>query len=90
MVAVLGHQDRVLFSGDHLWWNPGQQMVVASQRYCWWNWAEQRPDPWSEATAPPQRHGSSSPQGRDQGVGAVTLGQVAPLKRLAIRLLPSL
>jgi hypothetical protein len=33
---------------------------------------------------------SSSPQGRDQGVGAVTLGQVAPLKRLAMRLLPSL
>jgi glyoxylase-like metal-dependent hydrolase (beta-lactamase superfamily II) len=40
MVAVLGHQDRELFSGDHLWWNSGQKVVVASTRYCWWSWAE--------------------------------------------------
>jgi glyoxylase-like metal-dependent hydrolase (beta-lactamase superfamily II)/ferredoxin len=41
MVAVLGHSEQVLFSGDHLWWNPQQQVVVASERYCWWNWQEQ-------------------------------------------------
>ena len=41
MVAVLGTARQVLFSGDHLWWNPQQQVVVASQRYCWWNWEEQ-------------------------------------------------
>ena len=34
--------------------------------------------------------GLSSPKQSAQGVGAVTFGQVAPLKRLAIRLLPSL
>lgn len=41
LVAVLGASASVLFSGDHLWWNPEQAVVVASQRYCWWNWAEQ-------------------------------------------------
>ncbi len=41
LVAVLGTARQVLFSGDHLWWNPQQQVVVASQRYCWWNWSEQ-------------------------------------------------
>jgi glyoxylase-like metal-dependent hydrolase (beta-lactamase superfamily II) len=41
LVAVLGSARQALFSGDHLWWNPQQQVVVASQRYCWWNWAEQ-------------------------------------------------
>lgn len=41
LVAVLGSARQALFSGDHLWWNPQQQEVVASQRYCWWNWAEQ-------------------------------------------------
>jgi len=41
MVALLGQREQVLFSGDHLWWNPEHQVVVASERYCWWNWAEQ-------------------------------------------------
>jgi glyoxylase-like metal-dependent hydrolase (beta-lactamase superfamily II)/ferredoxin len=41
MVAVLGKREQVLFSGDHLWWNPEHQVVVASERYCWWNWSEQ-------------------------------------------------
>ena len=40
----------------------------------------------SGADPPPGR----AHQWRAQGVGAVTLGQVAPLKRLAMRLLPSL
>jgi hypothetical protein len=44
------------------------------------SWTGQRP-----ARAAPIR-----PQGRAQGIGAVTFGQVAPLKRLAMRLLPSL
>lgn len=41
LVAVLGAKRQVLFSGDHLWWNPEQQVLVASRRYCWWNWREQ-------------------------------------------------
>jgi glyoxylase-like metal-dependent hydrolase (beta-lactamase superfamily II)/ferredoxin len=41
MVAVLGQAQQVLFSGDHLWWNPARQELVASERYCWWNWNEQ-------------------------------------------------
>ncbi|MEB3333194.1 MAG: MBL fold metallo-hydrolase, partial [Synechococcaceae cyanobacterium] len=41
LVAVLGQQRQVLFSGDHLWWSPQQGQVVASRRYCWWNWGEQ-------------------------------------------------
>jgi glyoxylase-like metal-dependent hydrolase (beta-lactamase superfamily II) len=41
LVAVLGRERQVLFSGDHLWWNPERQVVVASERYCWWNWQEQ-------------------------------------------------
>jgi len=37
-----------------------------------------------------QRQPSLGALRSDQGVGAVTFGQVAPLKRLAIRWLPSL
>jgi glyoxylase-like metal-dependent hydrolase (beta-lactamase superfamily II)/ferredoxin len=39
-VAVL-FAGAVLFSGDHLWWGVDPPGVVASRRYCWWNWAEQ-------------------------------------------------
>jgi glyoxylase-like metal-dependent hydrolase (beta-lactamase superfamily II)/ferredoxin len=39
LVALLGGQ--ILFAGDHLWWNTEAQAVVASQRYCWWNWPRQ-------------------------------------------------
>ncbi len=39
-VAVL-FADQVLFSGDHLWWGVDPPGVVASRRYCWWNWEEQ-------------------------------------------------
>ena len=39
MVALLGGQ--VLFSGDHLWWSEVKQAVVASRRYCWWDWSTQ-------------------------------------------------
>jgi len=41
MVAVLGGCEQVLFSGDHLWWNPAHQAIVASKTYCWWNWSAQ-------------------------------------------------
>ena len=41
MVAVLGSQRQVLFSGEHLWQNPNLQQVMASKRYCWWNWEQQ-------------------------------------------------
>jgi glyoxylase-like metal-dependent hydrolase (beta-lactamase superfamily II)/ferredoxin len=39
IVALLG--DQILFSGDHLWWSEAEQAVVASRRYCWWNWPSQ-------------------------------------------------
>ncbi|MCT0225359.1 MBL fold metallo-hydrolase [Synechococcus sp. CS-1328] len=39
-VAVL-FAEQVLFSGDHLWWGVDPPGIVASQRYCWWNWPEQ-------------------------------------------------
>ena len=41
MVVVLGHQKQILFSGDHLWWNPKKEVIVASKKYCWWDWREQ-------------------------------------------------
>ncbi len=39
LVALFAGQ--VLFSGDHLWWGVDPPGVVASRRYCWWNWEEQ-------------------------------------------------
>ena len=39
LVALLGGQ--ILFSGDHLWWNAEARALVASRRYCWWNWSSQ-------------------------------------------------
>ena len=39
LVALLGEQ--ILFSGDHLWWSPEAGAVVASRRYCWWDWPSQ-------------------------------------------------
>ena len=41
LCALLGEARSVLFSGDHLWWNPEQAVVVASERYCWWDFATQ-------------------------------------------------
>lgn len=38
-MALLGEQ--ILFSGDHLWWSPEHQAVVASRTYCWWDWPRQ-------------------------------------------------
>ncbi len=41
IVAVLGSEEQILFSGDHLWWNIDKDALVASKDYCWWNWTEQ-------------------------------------------------
>ena len=42
MVVLLGEQRLVLFSGDHLWWNPRLQQLEASETHCWWNWPAQQ------------------------------------------------
>ena len=39
LVALLG--ERVLFSGDHLWWSERAGAVVASRTYCQWDWPSQ-------------------------------------------------
>ncbi len=41
MVAVLGDKQQILFSGDHLWWNPEKKVLVASKDFCWWDWTQQ-------------------------------------------------
>ena len=41
LCVVLGEARCVLFSGDHLWWNAEQQVLVCSKQYCWWNFEEQ-------------------------------------------------
>lgn len=41
MAVLLGERRSVLFSGDHLWWRPEQAVLVASERYCWWDFQEQ-------------------------------------------------
>lgn len=33
--------NRYLFTGDHLWWLPGEQRLGASQGYCWHSWEQQ-------------------------------------------------
>ena len=38
---MLGQARCVLFSGDHLWWNAEQHVLVCSKQYCWWNFEEQ-------------------------------------------------
>lgn len=39
MVVLFAGQ--VLFSGDHLWWGREPEGLVASRRYCWWDWQQQ-------------------------------------------------
>ena len=41
LCAVLGESRCVLFSGDHLWWNAEQDVLVCSKQYCWWDFDEQ-------------------------------------------------
>jgi glyoxylase-like metal-dependent hydrolase (beta-lactamase superfamily II) len=38
---VLLHQNRFLFTGDHLDWDRERQRLDASQEYCWYSWPEQ-------------------------------------------------
>ncbi|HYF00579.1 MAG TPA: MBL fold metallo-hydrolase, partial [Planctomycetota bacterium] len=40
-IALL-HREKFLFTGDHLWWDPGQRSLAASRRYCWHSWEEQK------------------------------------------------
>jgi glyoxylase-like metal-dependent hydrolase (beta-lactamase superfamily II)/ferredoxin len=39
--VVVLFADQILFSGDHLWWGTEPEGLVASRRYCWWDWQEQ-------------------------------------------------
>ena len=41
LCLLLGDQRRVLFSGDHVWWNRDQDVLVCSERYCWWDFKVQ-------------------------------------------------
>ena len=34
-------REQVLFSGDHLWWNPRRGMLSASRSVCWYDWPTQ-------------------------------------------------
>ena len=35
------YQDKVLFSGDHVWWSPNVDGLHASPRVCWYDWNQQ-------------------------------------------------
>ena len=39
--VVLLVDNRYLFTGDHLWWEPDEQRLGASRSYCWHSWSEQ-------------------------------------------------
>jgi len=39
--TVLLYRQRFLFSGDHLWWSPTRQRLVASRSVAWYSWPEQ-------------------------------------------------
>ena len=41
IVVLIGEKSQILFSGDHLWWDPKKKRLIASRKYCWWNWSEQ-------------------------------------------------
>ncbi len=38
---VLLYRDQALFTGDHLSWSPGRQMLIAHRNYCWDSWPTQ-------------------------------------------------
>ena len=38
---VLLHNNRYLFSGDHLWWHRRREQLGAYRRFCWYSWPEQ-------------------------------------------------
>ena len=35
------HQERFLFTGDHLDWDRDARQLSASEDYCWYSWAQQ-------------------------------------------------
>ncbi|MBI3896044.1 MAG: MBL fold metallo-hydrolase [Acidobacteria bacterium] len=39
--TVLLYRERLLFTGDHLWWSPERQSLSASSSYCWYSWKRQ-------------------------------------------------
>jgi glyoxylase-like metal-dependent hydrolase (beta-lactamase superfamily II)/ferredoxin len=39
--SVLLYRRRFLFTGDHLWWDPTDGRLDASEEYCWYSWQEQ-------------------------------------------------
>ena len=39
--CVLVYKDRMLFSGDHLWWSRGLGRLNASRSVCWYSWPQQ-------------------------------------------------
>ena len=39
--CVLLHQERFLFTGDHLAWDRDAQRVTAFEDYCWYSWPQQ-------------------------------------------------
>ena len=41
LCLLLGDRRSVLFSGDHVWWNREQAVLVCSERYCWWDFSAQ-------------------------------------------------
>ena len=41
MCLLLGDRRSVLFSGDHVWWNREQAVLVCSERFCWWDFSAQ-------------------------------------------------
>lgn len=39
--ACLLFQERFLFTGDHVWWNPDRRRLSASRSVCWYDWRQQ-------------------------------------------------
>jgi glyoxylase-like metal-dependent hydrolase (beta-lactamase superfamily II) len=39
--CVMLHDERFLFSGDHLWWEPEGKRLGASRSACWYSWPTQ-------------------------------------------------
>jgi glyoxylase-like metal-dependent hydrolase (beta-lactamase superfamily II)/ferredoxin len=39
--TCLLYKERFLFSGDHLWWDPGRERLHASKSVCWYDWEKQ-------------------------------------------------
>jgi len=40
--TALLYKDELLFTGDHLWWEPDEEGLWAERSVCWWSWSEQK------------------------------------------------